>query len=247
MSWRPRAHRTVASVLAAGLVLAAAPSAWGEVELTLFAGDAEIPDSELRLTLPDGTDLRFEDVSWDDASFEEPPYYGLRATWWLRRSPGWGLSLDFTHAKAILDVDEVVPIRGRRAGRPVSETLPVGEELPSFQMSHGLNTLTLGGLRRWGLAGAERSGVTYFAGVGAGVTIPHVEARVNGLQTAEYQVAGPALQAVLGLDTAVDQHFGIALEARVGWVDVAADLTGGGRIETDLFLFQLAAGLRIRD
>jgi lipid A oxidase len=146
-----------------------------------------------------------------------------------------------------LDVDEVVPIRGRRAGRPVSETLPVGEELPSFQMSHGLNTLTLGGLRRWGLAGADRTGVTYFAGAGAGLAIPHVDARVDWLQTAEYQVAGPALQAVLGLDTAVDEHFGIALKARVAWVDVEADLTGGGRIETDLYLLQLAAGLRLRD
>lgn len=243
----PPRSRLLAASLAAGLALLAAPGARAEVVLTLFLGDAEVPDSDLRLTLPDGTDLRFEDVSWDDASLDDPPYYGIRAAWWLPRAPEWGVVLDFTHAKAILDVGEVVPVRGQRRGVPVDGAARVGDSLGSFQMSHGLNTLTLGGFRRWGTFGAGVAGVSYFAGLGAGVAVPHVEARVGALETAEYQLAGPALQAVVGLDSGIDEHVGITLEARASWLDVEAELTGGGAVETDLWLLQLAVGLSLRE
>lgn len=234
------------AVLAVVLGLATAPATRGEVVGTLFLGNAEVLESDLRLTLPDGTDLRFEDVSWDDASFDDPPYYGLRLAWWLRRSPEWGVALDFTHAKAILDVTEVAPVRGRRAGAPVAEAAPVAEDLAAFELSHGLNTLTVNGFRRWGFSPAT-PGVSYFAGLGAGLAVPHVEARVGELRTSEYQVAGPALQAVVGLDTLVTPNVGITLEARASWVDLEADLTGGGTVETDLWLLQLVAGLSLRD
>lgn len=234
------------AVLVAVLGLWLAPTARGEVVGTLFLGNAEILESELRLTLPGGTDLRFQDVSWDDASFDDPPYYGLRLAWWLRRSPEWGVVLDFTHAKAILDVGETVPVRGRRGEVPVDGTGTIRDDLDAFELSHGLNTLTLSAFRRWGFS-PDRPGVSYFAGLGAGVAVPHVEARVREIETSEYQVAGPGLQAVLGLDTLVTSNVGVTLEGRVSWVDVEADLTGGGTVETDLWLLQLAAGLSLRD
>lgn len=220
--------------LVAACLLAVAPAARGEVELTLFNGHAEIPDSDLRLTRPDGTDLRFEGVSWDDVSFESPPYYGARLSWWRPRSPAWGLGLDFTHAKAHLDIDEVVPLRGGRGGVPVAGVAPVRGDLDAFALSHGLNTVVLQSLRRWGETGNGWDRVTWFAALGGGIAVPHVEARTGGLQTAEYQLAGPALQAELGLDTAVDEHVGITLEARASWLDLDVDLTGGAAIETDL-------------
>lgn len=238
------------STLAAGLVAAAllaTPPARAEVELTLFLGHAEVLDSDLRLSLPGGTDLELEEVSWDDASFDSPLYYAVRGTWWLPRSPEWGFALDLTHAKAILDVDERVAARGRRNGVPVAGTIFVEQAIDAFEMSHGLNTLTLSGMRRWGGFGGGWNRVTYFAGLGGGVAVPHVEARVGGLEIDEYQVAGPALQGVLGLDTAVDEHLGITLEGRVSWVDVEADLTGGGTAQTELWLLQLVAGLSLRD
>lgn len=237
----------LAGVFAAALALAAAPAVRAEAVVTLFAGKAEIPESDLRLTLPGGTDLRFENVSWDDDSFEQPPYWGLRAAWWLPRRPRWGLALDVIHAKAILDVARVVPVRGRRRGVAVDGAEPVGEDLPAFQMSHGLDLVVLEALRRWGSFGGERPGVSYFAGAGGGVAVPHVEARANGVETTGYQVAGPSLQALLGLDTALDEHVGITLEARATWIGLDADLAGGGGVETDLWLLQLAVGLSLRD
>jgi lipid A oxidase len=237
----------LAAVLAVLGLLAPASAARAEVELTLFAGNAEIRDSDLRLTRPDGTDLRFEDVSWDDASFESPPYYGARLTWWRPRSPAWGVGLDFTHVKANLDVDEVVPVHGRRDGAAVDGRAPVSGDLDAFAMSHGLNTVVLQALRRWGDTGDDWSRVTWFAALGAGASVPHVEARIGGLETADYQLAGPALQAVLGLDTAVDEHVGITLEARLSWLDLDTDLTGGAGVETELWLLHLAAGLSLRD
>lgn len=234
------------AVVALILGLWIAPPARGEVVGTLFLGNAEILESDLRLTLPGGTDLRFEDVAWDDASFDDPPYYGLRLAWWLRRTPEWGVVVDFTHAKALLEVGETVPVRGRRGGLPVDGAGTIRDDLDAFELSHGLNTLTVSGFRRWGFSPA-RPGVSYFAGLGAGLAVPHVEARVGELRTSEYQVAGPALQAVAGLDTLVTSNVGVTLEARVSWVDVEADLTGGGTVETDLWFLQLVAGLSLRD
>lgn len=236
-----------AALLAAAVAFAAAPPARAEAALTLFLGYSSVPGSDLRVTLPGGTDVEIEDASWDDASFDDPPYYAVRATWWLPRSPEWGLALDLTHAKAILDVDATAPVRGRLDGVPVGGALPLGEVLGAYEMSHGLNTVTLSGQRRWGGFGFRPDRVTYFAGLGGGVAVPHVEARAGGFETREYQVAGPALQAVLGLDTAIDEHVGITLEGRVSWVDVEADLTGGGTVESDLWLLQLAVGLSLRD
>lgn len=240
-------HRTAVLVLALVVLLPAAARA--QLTLTLRQGKAWVESSDLRLQRPDGTDVTLHDLTWEDRSYRAPIYYGLGVTWWLPRHPEWGLGLDFTHAKAILDTDGSTFADGTLAGAPVAASVPVRSVVPALQFSHGLNLLTAGGYRRWWAAprGDRAPGVSFYLGVGAGVVVPHVEAQVGGIRTDEYQLAGPAARGVAGLDVPFDEHVSLVGEAILSWADVSADLTGGGSIETTFVLPQLALGIALRD
>jgi lipid A oxidase len=208
-----------------------------------------VESGDLRLRRPGGTDLSLRDVTWEDQSYRAPIYYGLGLTWWLPRHPEWGLGLDLTHAKAILDTDPSVLVEGRLGGTPVAAPLPVRDVVPALQFSHGLNLATVTGYRRWWAAprGEQTTGVALYIGLGAGVVVPHVEAQIGGIRTDELQLAGPAARAVAGLDVPFDENVSLVGEAILSWADVDADLTGGGSVETSLLLPQLSLGIALRD
>ncbi len=232
----------------ASLVLLPA-AAHAQLTLTLRQGKAWVESSDLLVQRPNGTDVLLHDLTWEDQSYRSPIYYGLGLTWWLPRHPEWGLGLDFTHAKAILDTDGSTFAFGRLDGRPIVGSVPVRDVVPALQFSHGLNLLTAGGYRRWWAAArADRSpGVSFYLGLGAGVAVPHVEAQIGGIRTDEYQLAGPAARGVAGLDVPFDEHVSLVGEAILSWADVSADLTGGGSVEATLVLPQLSLGIALRD
>ena len=224
-------------------------AARAELALTLRQGKAWVESSDVLVQRPNGTDVVLQDLTWEDQSYRGPIYYGLGLTWWLPRHPEWGLGLDFTHAKAILDTDGSAFAFGRLDGAPIVGSVPVRSVVPALQFSHGLNLLTASGYRRWWAAPrADRSpGVSFYLGVGAGVVIPRVEAQIGGIRTDEYQLAGPAARGVAGLDVPFDEHISLVGEAILSWADVSADLTGGGRIETTFVVPQLSLGIALRD
>jgi len=103
-----------------------APTAQAQFQLSVYGGAQSLPQSDVS-----GNDLSVGGVGafdftagWDGNSFETPPYYGLRGTWW--RSEDFGYFLDFTHSKAYAD----------------EETLTTtGFEVLEF--TDGINTLTV--------------------------------------------------------------------------------------------------------
>jgi lipid A oxidase len=199
------------------------------------------------VVLPDGTDAVLRDVGWRSESFESPPYYVVRGTYWLPRSPSWGIGVDFTHAKAILE-REVVEVSGRVAGEPFTGLRPTTDFLRRLEMAHGLNTLTANLLVRRPSIPAEAFGTSrlgFYAGLGAGIAIPRVEAHRPEAVTRRYQLTGPALQGVLGTDIPIDEVFSIVVEYKVSWIDLDMDLVGGGRLATRPWIHQLAFGLGI--
>jgi lipid A oxidase len=244
----PRAAtRAILIGLAFALLLPAAAAA--QLVLTLRQGKAWVESSDLELRRPGGTDLALRDVTWEDQSYRSPIYYGVGLTWWLPRHREWGLGVDLTHAKAILETGETAFAQGRLAGVPVAAPVPVDSIVPALQFSHGLNLATLSGYRRWWTAprGEQATGVALYLGLGAGVAVPHVEARVGGVRTDEYQLAGPAARGVVGLDVPYDEHVSLVGEATLSWADVRADLADGGSVRTRLLVPQLSLGLALRD
>jgi lipid A oxidase len=244
-----RARHHAALVLGCAAALLGAPAAArGELVLTLLLGNAWVAESDLRVARGN-TALTLESTGWETRSFQDPPYYDVRLTRWSPRRPAWGIGLDLTHAKAYLDEGEVVFARGQLAGRPVAAPLPVREAVQQLNFSHGLNTVTIDVYRRW-LAPRRQyreSRVALYLGAGAGLAVPHVEATVGGVPTSEYQLAGPALRATVGLDVPIDDNISLVGEGTLSWVDLDVDLAGGGALAAELLVPQLTFGLSLRD
>ncbi|MDY8109722.1 outer membrane beta-barrel protein [Fulvimarina sp. 2208YS6-2-32] len=187
-------------------------SAYGGYNFS-FDGDVDVAN---------GPSTRHYDVEWDGKSFEKgAPFYGVRGTWWLNDfgKPDLGVAIDFSHAKV------------------AAEPLPAGVEVLEF--TDGLNLLTLNALYRFETGGR----LTPYVGAGAGISIPHVEYReTGGPETFEYQVTGPAIQGLAGVDVAVTDSLSVFGEYKLSYTSNDADLVNGGSLKTDIFTNQLIVG-----
>jgi lipid A oxidase len=215
--------RALISFAAAILVLSSSV-ALAEFQLSIYGGANTVGDSDVELDTGAGP-VDF-DASWEGNSFEMPPYWGARGTYWLTgfNAPRWGVGVDFTHAKAEADIDAVL-----------------GAAFSNLKFTHGLNSVTLNGMYRAPL----NSRFTLYAGAGAGASIPHVEVDTIApvTSTFEYQLTGPVVQGLAGASVGLGRRFSLFSEykASYSWNDV--DLNGGGSLETDLLVHHFALGL----
>ena len=187
--------------------------------VSLFGGANFSPHSNVDYSIP-GVGTGSVSPGWDGASFEMPPYYGVRATYWLDMNPAFGLSLEFTHAKVKAD--------------------PVPAPFTTLEFTDGINFLTLNGIYRHDLGTA----LTPYVGVGAGLSIPHVEVSAPGTpDTREYQITGAAVQAFVGADYRITQNWSAFAEYKFSYGQVDADLQAGGSLETDIISNQFILGI----
>ena len=227
-----------------GLLTGAAAEA--EVTVGAYLGKADTRDTSVGLSQPQGTDLTFEDVSWRDESFTGPIYYGLRFTYWLRRSPNWGFGADFTHAKMVAELDKEVAVSGTRDDAPVSGFEPLGDTFEALSFTHGHNLFTATGSYRWFVGsegpGLEGSRWRPYIGLGLGIAVPHVEITVPESETYEYQLVGPAAQGFLGTELSITRRFSFFAEYKLTWADMQPDLVGGGTLEVQPWTNHLVLG-----
>jgi lipid A oxidase len=242
----PRKLNTAQRItLLTGLLCASLANA--ELNLAFFAGKSFTDDGDLNLT-QGNTNLNFSGVSWKDRSFDEPIFYGARVGYWFDNTPNWGVSVDFSHLKNYLDYGKNVQVSGVRGGVPVNGVEPITHSIQDFNMSHGLNTLTFNGQYRWFPAGQRDQTplgrMQLYSGLGAGFSVPHVEALVNGVQTYSYQWgAGPVVNGMMGINYDIYSVLSGFVEYKLTYADVQADLTGGGAINTETVNHQLIFGL----
>ena len=87
------------AALSLGLTALFAAPAAAEIELSFYTGYQTAPHSRVkgnRGASSGGT--AFDTlIGWQGKSFEAPPYYGLRGTWWQENDIGYGL--EFSHNK----------------------------------------------------------------------------------------------------------------------------------------------------
>jgi lipid A oxidase len=214
------------------LTLAAIGPAQAETQFSFYIGKSFTNDSDVRLRQPGDTRLSFHGVSWDDESFQMQIYYGWRFTHFLKADPRWGIALDFFHYKVFSDADQVLPVSGQRNGTPVSGRERLGDTLPKFSMSHGVNYLTLNGVRRWRLrceAGKKWEDVRLqpYAGAGIGAVIPHVEAEIGGRRIGEYQWRGPGFQLFVGASYRLASRWRLFGEYKFTHTSITVDVPGG--------------------
>ena len=213
----------------------------GEFQVSVYGGDAWTTDTDVEINRPGGTNLRFDDVAFDSESFEAPIYYGARLAYWPDPVKGLGILLDFTHAKIIADLDQTVDVAGTDGGVAVNSAQQLSERFGNLEFSHGHNILTANLAHRWTVAERLRP----YVGGGVGIAIPHVEITIDGSSTSNYQAAGPAFQALAGLDFRLIGSLSAFGEYKFTYARLDADLDGGGSIEVEPLTHHLAFGFAL--
>lgn len=166
-----------------------------ETVLGFYGGVPYTHPSDVSVKKSGVHDFTMKDVQWEGKPFTNPIYYGVRTTRWLTASTG--AMLDFTHSKAISLRDTEHAIEGMLKGQPAPAQGTVDQHFGKLEASHGHNMLTLNGLLRLPSFGR----FVPYAGLGAGVSLPHMEVDIKGEpRTYEYQYAGPVGQALAGIE-----------------------------------------------
>lgn len=221
-------------------------AARAEVQLSIFTGVALSQASDLRLQQKGGTDLTFRDVSFEGRDFEDPPYYGARALWFPSEDSHWGFGAEFFHMKMYAQTDATVPVSGRRGGIGVNGRERVADTIQAFSLSHGLNYALGDIVYRWqpGRRGEDFLGhLTPYLGVGLGAVIPHVESTVGGRSREGYQLHGPGVEGLAGLNISLTPHLGLMLEYKFTYADLDSLDIPGGSIEVTPLNHHFVTGL----
>jgi hypothetical protein len=236
---------------AAYLALLRFPAMWREdsgtdagadLQFGVYGGPAYTARSAFNLAQPGGTDMRLDNIAWEGRPFRPPPYYGLRAIYWLPATR-LGLMGDFTHIKAVAIKDRPVDQSGRRDGVPVLSHESLSATFARLEFTHGYNLFTVNLVGRGALRGGA---LVPYAGVGLGVAYPHVEVQRAGApqstRTYTYQVAGPAMQVLGGIEWRFGRRLSLFVEYKLSCAAIRGDLKGGGDIATNLCTHQLLGG-----
>ena len=245
----------------------AVASPQGEYVVAGYGGSPYTHPSTVKFMQPGQTDLAAHDITWEGRPFKSPVYYGIRTMQWSRGGTFGGM-LDFTHSKAIAQRDQDIRLSGTRNGQTLTGKARLGDVFRHFEFSHGHNTLTFNGLVR---LASILPGLAPYVGGGVGVALPHTEVHFQGdsARTYEYQYAGPAAQAVLGMELRLP-HASVFVEYKFTIARYEAPLTGrdggwfpgdfwrqatnywrgmapvGGYLSTTLASHQVAAGVGLR-
>ncbi|MEZ5926344.1 MAG: hypothetical protein R3D57_18395 [Hyphomicrobiaceae bacterium] len=206
-----------------------------ELLVAAYSGLPYTHPSAATVTRPDGSTFTAHDIDWLTKPWINPVYYGVRVAGWSGSTP-FGAMLDFTHSKAIATLDNEERFEGSKDGTAVPPQAKLGQVFRRLEFSHGHNILTLNGLYRLPFGSAR---VKPYIGVGVGVNLPHTEIWLEGdeKRTYEYQLAGPATQALVGIELRLPRATSLFLEYKFSFSWYRAPMTGrdGGWLYEDLW------------
>ena len=206
-----------ANLGAAALMLAvsgAAGTANAEVQLSFYTGTQTAPHSII-----DDSVLGEERVKWLGKSFEAPPYYGIRATWW--KNEKWGFGFEINHAKVYAE-----------------NKAALGYD--TLEFTDGLNLITANVFRRF----PNKGRFTPYVGGGLGIAVPHVEIeRAGESKTFEYQLTGPAAILVAGVSYEFNDRWSVFGEYKGSYSINKAKVDAGGTLSTNIVTNALNIGV----
>ena len=237
-----KAIRALSPICLAALSLGLPCSASAENILSIYSGTSFTRDSTLHVTQP-GTALSLGKVEWDADPFKAAPYYGLRFTHFYDQFPNWGVALDFTHYKMYAKTERIVNAEGTWKGAPVSGQSPMQQYVQQFEISHGVNVLSLNGIYRWSDTALWGIRLQPYAGAGLAYYRPHSESIVDNVPHGSgYDASGFGYQLLAGARYQFTPHIGAFAEVKFNRGTAQVSIAGG-RAETSLRTFHAIAGL----
>lgn len=196
--------------------------------------------SQVTLEKPGTHDFSVEPVEWRSEPFIDPIYYGVRVVRWFGEGRT-GTMLDFTHSKAIAELKNDAQFKGIVDGAQAPEAAKLGDVFRRLEFSHGHNMLTINGLLR---VADLHPRLSPYVGLGAGINLPHTEIQLQSEdeRTYEYQMTGPALQGLVGLEFRLPR-MSYFVEYKFTFASYDAPLTGLDGTKIGLFadLYRQAA------
>ena len=242
-----RAARSAAVNALAGWALLHHAALAAETLFSAYTGTSYTRDSDLRLTQPgSATDLTLRDVRWDAHPFKPAPYYGLRVTHFYERRPNWGAAIDYTHYKIYANTDRAVRADGMLRGLPIGATLPMNQLVQRFEISHGVNVLSINGLYRWLDLPIADGRLRPYVGAGLAYYRPHAENTVGGTPfESGYEASGFGYQLLAGAHYQLTERIGLFAETKFNSGTAKVDIAGG-RAETPLRTFHVVGGISYR-
>jgi len=198
-----------------------------------YLGKSFTHDSDLKINQP-ANNSRFtvRNFSYDDESFASPPYYGARGGYFFHSLPWLGVSIDFIHFKTMGETGDNKRFVGTRNGAPINVVQPVNTVIQKFDISHGLNYLTLNAILRHGfLAEMERfpqGRLQAYIGAGPALVIAHPENQIEGVENSQkYEIAGAGVHTFAGMKWLLFRNFGIFGEYKLTYSRPNVDLRVG--------------------
>jgi lipid A oxidase len=219
-------------------------AASAENVFSLYGGTSFTRNSDLHLTQPGrGTAITVEDVKWKAEAFKPSPYYGLRFTHFFDQMPNWGVALDFTHYKMIAQTGRTVAVNGTLKGAAISGSTPMDRYVQHFELSHGMNMLSINAIYRWLGTGLPDNRLQPYVGAGLAYYRPHSENEVDRApHETGYQSSGTGYQLLAGVQYRLSRRWSAFAEAKFNSGTAKVDIDNG-RAETSVRTFHALAGL----
>jgi lipid A oxidase len=222
------------------LFLFGSPAA-AEIQLSVYGGSNFPYASDVTIVRPGGTNTTFK-LPWEPKPFATPPYWGVRATYWLSPQSSWGFGIDYTHAKVYGDLNATVSASGTIGGVNVGPQFLMSKYFTHFEFTDGENMLTAHVLYRW-----QYEKFTPYVGVGLGASIPHVEVWEPGYpDTWNYQLGGIAARLYAGIEYRITPAWSLFSEYQFSFNQDDVDLSGGGTLKTNIWNHHVNLGLSYR-
>jgi hypothetical protein len=191
-----------------------------------YMGAAGTSSNTLTVSPAAGAPFSIPDVAYKGQAFRSPWYYGVRGGWLPASTRGFGIEVEWNHAKAIAQLTHDA------------------QDLNQFQQSHGLNFLLGNVVYRFTPACSGQC--TFNVRGGAGISTPHVESTFRNVHQEQYQYGGIAWQAGAGIEYHLWQFVYAIADARITRVSERRLRGAGVEIAGPFFSRHVDFGVALR-
>lgn len=204
--------------LCLGLAMGMATAAHAEWQLSAGLGDSWTDRSDLSIQQSDAK-FTVDGVGWSGRGFQMPPWYDLRATYYLPGKSGLGFTAGLLHMKVYARTSETRRVHGEIEGAPVDTDAVMSDFVDKYNISHGVNYLEFGVVGRlsWMRDEDFPDGRLHpYIGLTTGPVINHPENHVRAQGNDEDYETNPSwgTQGLIGAHYRLSRRWGVYSEVK---------------------------------